>query len=56
MKGKAPGSRKPFWEGKRSWFLLFILILSLLLLVNGLSLVKPDLFKQIQTEIGGWWK
>ncbi len=56
MSGGAPMTKRPFLEGRRYLFAVFILILSRLFIVNGLSLLKPELFQRIQTEIEGWWK
>jgi PPM family protein phosphatase len=56
VKGEIPKPRKRLLEGKRYILVMIISILSLLFIVNGLSLVRPDWFKKIQTEIEGWWK
>ena len=56
VKGEVPKPRKRLLGGKRHLLVMIIFILSLLFIVNGLSLVKPEWFKKIQTEIEGWWK
>jgi len=56
VKGKAPKSHQPFLEGRRYLFVIIISILSLLFILNGLSLLNPEFFKKIQTKIKGLWK
>jgi len=56
VKAKAPKSHQPFLEGRRYLFVVIISILSLLFILNGLSLLNPEFFKKIQTEIKRLWK
>lgn len=54
--GKVRKARQPFLEGKRYLLAIFILVLGLLLILNGLFLFEPEWFKEVQTRIEGWWK